>query len=205
MRQNAVSVYNPPPAQPRIQRNAMNPKMFVQPAIRISLIAAVITGILILFGVRWWVALLSVLLAAALIALAAVWAVKRQRKQFTDRLKSFNIDPQSGRINPAGPAAACTTAAARRRKTPCSSTAWPTTTARPKKRTNSSKTPPIQRQNPSGANQSDAGNAGAAAQRKRQGQGQPLPLNSAGCLNTGSEPVFRRPQTKSTHRRPCTT
>ncbi|WP_315359945.1 hypothetical protein [Neisseria bacilliformis] len=79
----------------------MNPKMFVQPAIRISLIAAVITGILILFGVRWWVALLSVLLAAALIALAAVWAVKRQRKQFTDRLKSFNIDPQGGRINPA--------------------------------------------------------------------------------------------------------
>ncbi|UOP00058.1 hypothetical protein [Kingella potus] len=41
----------------------MNPKMFVQPAIRISIIAAVIAGILILFGVRWWIALLSVVLA----------------------------------------------------------------------------------------------------------------------------------------------
>ena len=29
----------------------MNPKMFIQPAIRISVIAAVIIGILILFGV----------------------------------------------------------------------------------------------------------------------------------------------------------
>ena len=73
----------------------MNPKMFVQPAIRISLIAAVITGILILFGVRWWVALLSVLLAAALIALAAVWAVKRQRKQFTDRSEEHTSELQS--------------------------------------------------------------------------------------------------------------
>ena len=80
----------------------MNPKMFVQPAIRISLIAAVITGILILFGVRWWVALLSVLLAAALIALAAVWAVKRQRKQFTDRLKSFNIPAALRRMYTSG-------------------------------------------------------------------------------------------------------
>lgn len=78
----------------------MNP-MFVKPAIRISIIAAVIIGILILFGVRWWVAVLSVLLAAALIALAAVWAVKRQRKQFADRLKAFNIDLENGRVNPA--------------------------------------------------------------------------------------------------------
>ena len=78
----------------------MNP-MFVKPAIRISIIAAVITGILILFGVRWWVAVLSVLLAAAIIALLAVWAVKRQRKQFADRLKAFNIDLENGRVNPA--------------------------------------------------------------------------------------------------------
>ena len=78
----------------------MNP-MFVKPAIRISIIAAVIIGILILFGVRWWVAVLSVLTAAALIALAAVWAVKRQRKQFADRLKAFNIDLENFRVIPA--------------------------------------------------------------------------------------------------------
>ena len=79
----------------------MNPKMFIQPAIRISVIAAVIIGILILFGVRWWVALLSVLGIIAVIALLAVWVIKRQRRQFTERLKAFNIDPESGRINPA--------------------------------------------------------------------------------------------------------
>ena len=79
----------------------MNPKMFIQPATRISVIAAVIIGILILFGIRWWVALLSVLGIIAVIALLAVWVIKRQRRQFTERLKAFNIDPESGRINPA--------------------------------------------------------------------------------------------------------
>ena len=74
----------------------MNPKMFIQPAIRISVIAAVIIGILILFGVRWWVALLSVLGIIAVIALLAVWVIKRQRRQFTERLKAFNIDPSGG-------------------------------------------------------------------------------------------------------------
>jgi len=73
----------------------MNPKMFIQPAIRISVIAAVIIGILILFGVRWWVALLSVLGIIAVIALLAVWVIKRQRRQFTERLKAFNIDPMA--------------------------------------------------------------------------------------------------------------
>lgn len=47
--------------------------MFIKPAIRVSIIAAVVIGILILFGVRWWVALLSVLATIGVIALLAVW------------------------------------------------------------------------------------------------------------------------------------
>lgn len=75
--------------------------MFIQPAIRVSLIAALIIGLLILFGVTWWVAVLSVLAAIAVAAAVTVFVVKRQRKQFTERLMSFNIDPHSGRVNPA--------------------------------------------------------------------------------------------------------
>ncbi|MDO4696938.1 MAG: hypothetical protein Q4A49_05395 [Neisseria sp.] len=79
----------------------MEPKMFVKPAIRISLIAAVITGILILFGVTWWIALLGVLAVLAVFALLAWYFLRRQRRQFVERLKSFNIDPESGKIHPA--------------------------------------------------------------------------------------------------------
>ncbi|MDO4997370.1 MAG: hypothetical protein Q4E16_01845 [Neisseria sp.] len=79
----------------------MNPQMFVKPAIRIGILAAVIIGILILFGVTWWIALVSVLVAVAVLALAAWWWIKRQRRQFVERLKKFNIDPEGGKINPA--------------------------------------------------------------------------------------------------------
>ena len=79
----------------------MDKKMFIQPAIRVSLIAAVIIGLLILIGVTWWVAVLSVLVAIAVAAAVTVFVVKRQRKQFTERLMSFNIDPNAGRVNPA--------------------------------------------------------------------------------------------------------
>lgn len=75
--------------------------MFIKPAIRVSIIAAVVIGILILFGVRWWVALLSVLAAIGVIALLAVWVIRKQRREFTERLKSFNIDPEGGKVNPA--------------------------------------------------------------------------------------------------------
>ncbi|WP_107687498.1 hypothetical protein [Neisseria wadsworthii] len=79
----------------------MDPKMFIKPAIRISIFAAVVIGILILFGVTWWIALLSVLGVIAVVALIAYIIIRRQRKKFTDTLKAFNIDPQSGRVNPA--------------------------------------------------------------------------------------------------------
>ena len=75
--------------------------MFIKPAIRVSIIAAVVIGILILFGVRWWVALLSVLATIGVIALLAVWVIRKQRREFTERLKSFNIDPEGGKVNPA--------------------------------------------------------------------------------------------------------
>ncbi len=75
--------------------------MFIQPAIRISLIAAVLIGILILFGVTWWIAVASVLAVLAVIAAIVVFTIKRQRRQFTERLKTFDIDPNSGKINPA--------------------------------------------------------------------------------------------------------
>lgn len=75
--------------------------MFIKPAIRISIFAAVVVAILILFGVTWWIALLSVLGVIAVIALIAYIVIRRQRKKFTDTLKAFNIDPQSGRVNPA--------------------------------------------------------------------------------------------------------
>ncbi|WP_274572425.1 hypothetical protein V6667_05410 [Neisseria leonii] len=79
----------------------MEPKMFVKPAIRIGILAAVVIGILILFGVTWWVALLSVLLAVAAVGLTAWWWIKRQRRQFLERIKAFNITPESGKIHPA--------------------------------------------------------------------------------------------------------
>ncbi|MGN6893451.1 hypothetical protein ACTHS7_12030, partial [Neisseria sp. P0015.S009] len=61
----------------------------------------VVVGILILFGVTWWIALFSVLVVIAVVALIAYIVIRRQRKKFTDTLKAFNIDPQSGRVNPA--------------------------------------------------------------------------------------------------------
>lgn len=79
----------------------MDPKMFIKPAIRISIFAAAVVAILILFGVTWWIALFSVLGVIAVIALIAYIVIRRQRKKFTDTLKAFNIDPQSGRVNPA--------------------------------------------------------------------------------------------------------
>lgn len=79
----------------------MNFQMFIKPAIRIGIFALVIIGILILFDVTWWIAILSVLLTIALIALFAWFMLKRQRKQFIERIKAFNIDPEGGRINPA--------------------------------------------------------------------------------------------------------
>ncbi|MDO4640856.1 MAG: hypothetical protein Q4A84_04015 [Neisseria sp.] len=79
----------------------MNYKMFVKPAIRIAIFAAVVVGLLILFGVRWWVALAAVLAVIAVVALVAFIVIRRQRKKFTDTLKAFNIDPESGRVNPA--------------------------------------------------------------------------------------------------------
>lgn len=79
----------------------MDRKMFIKPAIRISIFAAVIVGLLILFGVTWWIALLSVLAVIAVVALVAYIVIRRQRKKFTDTLKAFNIDPESGKVNPA--------------------------------------------------------------------------------------------------------
>ncbi|MDO4877846.1 MAG: hypothetical protein Q3966_00930 [Neisseria sp.] len=78
-------------------------KMFLKPAtvIRLSVIAAAIIGILVLFGVRWWVAILSVLILIAALLFGTVWVFKRQQREFVARLKSFNIDAQSGRVNPA--------------------------------------------------------------------------------------------------------
>lgn len=79
----------------------MNPKMFIKPAVRVSIFAAVTVGILILFDVTWWIALLSVLGVIALIALVAYIVIRRQRKKFKETMKAFNIDPESGRVNPA--------------------------------------------------------------------------------------------------------
>lgn len=51
--------------------------MFIKPAIRVSIIAAVVIGILILFGVRWWVALLSVLATIGVIAAPVFFHIVR--------------------------------------------------------------------------------------------------------------------------------
>ena len=78
-------------------------KLFLKPAVivRLSVIAAVIIGILMLFGVTWWIAILSVLGFVAALLFGAVWVFKRQRREFIARLKSFNIDAESGKVNPA--------------------------------------------------------------------------------------------------------
>lgn len=79
----------------------MDKKLLIKPAIRIGIIAVIIIAMLILFGVTWWIAVLSVLAVVAVALLAGWWAIKRQRRQFIERLKSFNIDAEAGKVHPA--------------------------------------------------------------------------------------------------------
>lgn len=67
----------------------------------ILLTTAVLSLIIVLIVDSWP---LAILLAAIIVAAAAggfVWTSRRQQRQFIERLKKFDIDPEKGRINEA--------------------------------------------------------------------------------------------------------
>lgn len=67
----------------------------------ILLTTAVLSLIIVLIVDSWP---LAILLAAVIVAAAAggfVWTSRRQQRQFIERLKKFDIDPEKGRINEA--------------------------------------------------------------------------------------------------------
>lgn len=66
----------------------------------ILLTTAVLSLIIVLIVDSWP---LAILLAAIIVAAAGgfVWTSRRQQRQFIERLKKFDIDPEKGRINEA--------------------------------------------------------------------------------------------------------
>ena len=64
------------------------------------LTTAVLSLIIVLIVDSWP---LAILLAVIIVAAAAgfVWTSRRQQRQFLERLKKFDIDPEKGRINEA--------------------------------------------------------------------------------------------------------
>ena len=83
----------------------------------LALLTTAVLSLIIVLIVDSWP--LAILLAVIIVAAAAggfVWTSRRQQRQFLERLKKFDIDPEKGRINEAT-CAACTTAAVNIKKT----------------------------------------------------------------------------------------
>lgn len=65
------------------------------------LATAVLSLILVLIVDSWPIAILAAIVIMAAAAGAFVWTSRRQQRQFIERLKKFDIDPEKGRINEA--------------------------------------------------------------------------------------------------------
>ena len=83
----------------------------------ILLATAVLSLILVLIVDSWPIAILSAIVIMAAAAGGFVWTSRRQQRQFIERLKKFDIDPEKA-ASTRPTCAACTTAADRRRKMP---------------------------------------------------------------------------------------
>ena len=68
----------------------------------LALLTTAVLSLIIVLIVDSWP--LAILLAVIIVAAAAggfVWTSRRQQRQFLERLKKFDIDPEKGRINEA--------------------------------------------------------------------------------------------------------
>lgn len=65
------------------------------------LTTAVLSLIIVLIVDSWPLAILLAVIIVAAAAGGFVWTSRRQQRQFLERLKKFDIDPEKGRINEA--------------------------------------------------------------------------------------------------------
>ncbi|MCQ9327560.1 MULTISPECIES: hypothetical protein [Neisseria] len=65
------------------------------------LATAVLSLIFVLFTDSWPVAILLAVAVMAGVIGGMIWTTRRQQRQFLERLKKFDIDPEKGRVNEA--------------------------------------------------------------------------------------------------------
>ncbi|MFS6937250.1 LapA family protein [Neisseria animaloris] len=65
------------------------------------LATAVLSLILVLFTDSWPVAILLAISIMSGVIGGLIWSSRRQQRQFLERLKKFDIDPEKGRVNEA--------------------------------------------------------------------------------------------------------
>ncbi|MDO5073049.1 membrane protein [Neisseria animaloris] len=65
------------------------------------LATAVLSLILVLFTDSWPVAILLAISITSGVIGGLIWSSRRQQRQFLERLKKFDIDPEKGRVNEA--------------------------------------------------------------------------------------------------------
>ncbi len=79
----------------------MDTKAKIRLAGLIILATAVLSLLLVLIVDSWPLAILIAVIIMAAAAGGFVWTSRRQQRQFIERLKKFDIDPEKGRINEA--------------------------------------------------------------------------------------------------------
>lgn len=79
----------------------MDTKAKIRLAGLMILATAVLSLILVLFTDSWPIAIAIAVVVMAAAAGGFVWTSRRQQRQFIERLKKFDIDPEKGRINEA--------------------------------------------------------------------------------------------------------
>lgn len=79
----------------------MDNKTKIRLAGLILLATAVLSLILVLFTDSWPIAIAIAVVVMAAASGGFVWSSRRQQRQFIERLKKFDIDPEKGRINEA--------------------------------------------------------------------------------------------------------
>lgn len=65
------------------------------------LTAAVLSLIFVLFTDSWPIAILLAVIVVAGTVFGLIWSSRRQQRQFLERLKKFDIDPEKGKVNEA--------------------------------------------------------------------------------------------------------
>ncbi|MRN37247.1 hypothetical protein ACM67B_07460 [Neisseria sp. CCUG17229] len=79
----------------------MDTKAKIRLAGLMILATAVLSLLLVLIVDSWPLAILIAVIIMAAAAGGFVWTSRRQQRQFIERLKKFDIDPEKGRINEA--------------------------------------------------------------------------------------------------------